>query len=160
MTAWITLFAFPEFPVLLFATWGTAHIRLQQQLATSLLHHTSKLSVMWHCVTCMTIVNCFKKCGFHSNQTGHIEDARKLRIAKDVWSHLHIISKICILWWWWRWHNGWCADLRENDGQKVYIWKGGGGWMIMVEKWTSSIICELWTAMTLWGNTTSCLMSM
>ena len=150
MIACITVFAFPELPVLLFPTWGTAHIRLQQQLASSLLYHTSTPSVIWHCVTCMTIVNCFQKCGFHSNQTGHVEDARKLCIAKVVRSHLNIISKICILWWWWRWQrNGWCADLRKNDGQKVYIWNGGRGWMIMVEKWTSSIICELWTAMTL-----------
>jgi len=161
MTAWITAFAFPELPVLLCATWGTAHIRLQQQLATSLLYHKSKPSVMWHCHM-HDNSELFSKCRFHSNQTGHVADARKLRIAKDVWSHLNIISRTCILWWWWWWKwwcNGWHADLRKNDGQKVYIWKRGGGW-IMVEKWTSSIICELLTAMTLCGNATSCLMSM
>jgi len=132
MTAWITAFTFPELPVLLCASWGTAHIRLQQQLATSLLYHTSKTSVMWHHVTCMKIVNCFQKCGFHSNQIGHVEDASKLCIAKDVWSHPNIISRICILWWWWWWWwcNRWHADLGKNDGQKFDIWKGGGvdGW--------------------------------
>jgi hypothetical protein len=32
----------------------------------------------------MAIVNCFEKCEFHSNQIGHVEDARKLCIAKDI----------------------------------------------------------------------------
>jgi hypothetical protein len=49
----------------------------------------------WHCVTHVTIVNSFQKCGFDLNLTSDGEDATEFVIAKAEGSC--ISSKICIL---------------------------------------------------------------
>jgi hypothetical protein len=53
----------------------------------------------WYCVTHMTIVNFFQKCGFSLNQTNDCEGATELSIAEEGGSAESrcIISRICIL---------------------------------------------------------------
>jgi hypothetical protein len=46
------------------------------------------ISESWRCVTQMTIVNCFQKCGFNLNQANNGEDVREISIAENDWSVL------------------------------------------------------------------------
>jgi hypothetical protein len=42
----------------------------------------------WRCVTHVSVVNCFQKCGWDLNETDDGEDATELTIARDDWDLL------------------------------------------------------------------------